>query len=161
LEVVEVEVNVLKYIMQHPLATQELLGLLNSIGSPETSSETKTLARLAAAYGEMGKQIPSPELEADLAALYSNSLGVADAIQPALAALVTKHPGLALEAKGLATPILTGAAQEKFAAEWSKAFQQIDTDCTPVLDRRRELLFLTLKAATQRIRAALKQGAQD
>jgi hypothetical protein len=96
----------LNTIVQHPLASQELLGLLKSIGSLQTSSETRTLVRLSAAYGEMGKQFPSPELEADLAALYSNSLGVADAIQPALAALVTKHSSLALEAQGVGYPHL-------------------------------------------------------
>ena len=151
----------LSTLAQHPLATQELLELLKSIGSPETSAEITILTDFAAGYEEMGKQFPSPELEKDLAALYSNSLGVADDTLAALAALVIQHPHLSLETKGLAVRTLNSATQEKFATEWSRAFKQIDADCTPALDRCRELHFLTLKAATTRIRAALKKASQN
>jgi hypothetical protein len=151
----------LEVIMNHPLATEQLKGLLMYIGSPETSWEEKTLACLASAYADMREQFPSPSLAAELDALYSNSEAVADRIQPALAPLVNGHTCLSLEVMGLTTRTLTLATQETFAIEWSKAFHSIDVDCTRVLARGRELCFLALEAATKRIHAALNNGTQN
>lgn len=150
----------LDLLAKHPLATQPLKALLKSLGLPQTSSEKKTVTLLANAHAEMEEQFPSPELEDDLNDLYSKAQATVDAVQHGLLALATEFSNLDVEVMGLTTLTSTATGQEKLAAARSKTFHQIERDCTPVLERARELVFFALEAATKRIYGALKQVTQ-
>jgi hypothetical protein len=137
-----------------PLATPALARLLKSLGSPETSSENKTLTHFLKFFDKI--ENPSPELSANVNALCAKVLDTADAIHHSTLALATELTKLHLAALGFETSTLNTATQvEKYAAAWSKTFHQLEREFTPALKRARKLLFLALEEVTKRISASL------
>jgi hypothetical protein len=150
----------LKTLKYHPCATKELITLLNFVGSPQTRLERCTLAFLAKAQERMGDRVPSLELSADLTALFSRTLAVAAALTLAVAPFVREYTSRRTELGTLISPALPPSLQQRFADESSQAFGEIDRNSALIFDRCRELCFLSLHAAAEKINAALKDRAK-
>jgi hypothetical protein len=152
--------NNFRKLKEHSCATNDLIILLNFVGSPRTRLERSTLAFLAKAYKNMDDRVPSLDLSADLIALYSQTLAVAAALTSAVAPFVREYTNRRTELGTLIRPALPPSLQQRFADESSQAFHEIDRTSALILDRCRELCFLSLHAAAEKINAALKDRAK-